>query len=49
MESSSVLTPQEAARRLFELANQNKVRFPKVMDESKIRQTCGATVVSETM
>lgn len=42
------MNPREAAEHLFGLAKEVKVRFPKIFDDSKIRQTCGATVVCYT-
>ena len=38
--------PKEAAKLLLEKALDAKVRFPKIWDESKLSQTCGATIVS---
>jgi hypothetical protein len=39
--------PKEAAKELLELAKGQHVRFPTIWDESKLMQTCGATVVSQ--
>lgn len=39
------MNPRDAAEMLLDRAKEQRVRFPKVWDESKLRQTCGATVV----
>lgn len=39
------MNPREAAKELSDRAREAKVRFPKVFDESKLMQVCGATVV----
>eukprot|EP01040_Poterioochromonas_malhamensis_P010273 gene10274-11175_t len=36
---------KEAARQLLTLARERKVRFPSIWDETKLFQTCGATIV----
>ena len=39
------MNPKEAAKELLALAKAKSVRFPTIWDESKLMQTCGATVV----
>lgn len=39
-------TPKEAATHLLQEANKQRVQFPKLMDDAKRMQVCGATVVS---
>jgi hypothetical protein len=38
--------PREGAKKLLEIAREKNVRFPTIFDESKLMQTCGATIVS---
>lgn len=39
--------PREVATTLYQNAIKANIRFPKVWDESKCIQTCGAILVSE--
>lgn len=41
--------PREVATNLYHNALKNNIRFPKVWDESKCIQTCGAILVSEVI
>jgi hypothetical protein len=41
--------PKEAAKQLLELAKESGVRFPTIWDESKLMQTCGATIVGSPL
>jgi hypothetical protein len=38
--------PKELAQKLYSDAKESHVRFPKIWDESKTVQMCGATLVS---
>lgn len=40
------MNPKEAAQSLLKSAQAAKVRFPTIWEESRIMQTCGATIVS---
>lgn len=39
--------PREVAAKLCEQAKEKGVRFPKVWDDAKLLQSCGAVLVSD--